>query len=175
MSVSVDALLSVLPEPPPQAARSAAEPPAVATPDARKKRRRDTGSNANRSNSMEPPIACAGGQVRPCGAAESLPPNGGVQVLDLVDGQGVEAGGQVLPAVVADDEYDISLVQLAGDACRDRGDRARRDAGEEALLRQQLARPDDRVAVGHEDLAVQEGQIDDRRDEAVVERAQALD
>jgi hypothetical protein len=29
--------------------------------------------------------------------------------------------------------------------------------------------------VGHEDLAVEQREVDDRRDEAVVERAQALD
>ena len=56
-----------------------------------------------------------------------------------------------------------------------RRDRAGRDAGEHALLVEQLARPDDRVAVGDEDLAVQQREVDDRRDEAVVERAQALD
>ena len=90
-------------------------------------------------------------------------------------GLGVDARGEVLPAVVADDEDDVALVQLVGDAHRDRGDRARGDAREEALLVEQLARPDDRVAVGDEDLAVQQREVDDRRDEAVVERAQALD
>ena len=37
-----------------------------------------------------------------------------------------------------------------------------------------LLRPDDRVVVGDEDLPVQQREVDDRRDEAVVERAQAL-
>ena len=39
---------------------------------------------------------------------------------------------------------------------------------------EQLLGPDDRVAVGDHDLAVQQLEVDDRRDEAVVERAQAL-
>src|SRR4028119_20473 len=39
----------------------------------------------------------------------------------------------------------------------------------------QRARPDDRSRGGHEDRAVQQGEIDERRDEAVVEGPQALD
>ena len=89
-------------------------------------------------------------------ATAPLPPDGRVEVLDLVDRQRVDAAGQVLPAVVADDEDDVALVHLAGDAHRDRGDRAGRDAGEQALLVEQLARPHDRVAVGDEDLAVEQ-------------------
>jgi hypothetical protein len=46
--------------------------------------------------------------------------------------------------------------------------------GEDALLVEQPARPHDRVVVGDEDLPVQQREVDDRRDEAVVERAQAL-
>src|SRR3954471_16710807 len=104
-----------------------------------------------------------------------LPPDGGVQVLDLFDGARVDAAGEVLPAVVADDEDDVALVHLVGDPHRDRRDRAARDAGEDALLVEQLARPHHGVVVGHEDLAVQQRQVDDRRDEAVVEGAQPLD
>src|SRR4051794_15895327 len=110
MSAAAAVSFRVSPEPPPQAARKAADPPAVAAPEARKKRRREIGSSANRSNSMKPPIACAGGQMRPCGAAGSLPPNGGVQIRDLVDGQRVDARGEVFPAVVADHEHDVALV-----------------------------------------------------------------
>ena len=44
-----------------------------------------------------------------------------------------------------------------------------------ALLVEQLAREHDRVGVGDEDLAVEQREVDDRRDEAVLERAQALD
>src|SRR3954451_22175439 len=102
------------------------------------------------------------------------PPDGGVEVLDLVDRTSVDPRGQVLPAVVADDEDDVALVQLAGDAHGDRRDGARGDAGEDALLVEQPACPHDRVVVGDEDLPVQQGEVDDRRDEAVVERAQAL-
>src|SRR4051794_13710136 len=104
-----------------------------------------------------------------------LPPERRLQRLDLLDGLGVQAAGEVLPAVVGDDEDDVALVELGGDAVRDAGDRARGDAGEDALLVEQLARPEDRVVVGDEDLAVQQRQVDDRRDVAVVERAQPLD
>src|SRR2546421_312541 len=174
MSAAIALLSLALPEPPPHAARSAAEPPpAVATPAARRKRRRDSGSDAKRSNSMKPPMAWSAGRLRPCGAAGSLPPNGGVQVRDLVDREGVDPGGEVLPAVVADHEDDVALVELAGDAHRDRGDRARGDPGEQALLLEQLAGPDDRVPVGDEDLPVEQSQIDYRRDEPVVHRAKA--
>src|SRR5258708_21771725 len=107
--------------------------------------------------------------------AAGLPPDGRLEVLDLVDRQRVDAAGEVLPAVVGDDEHDVALVELARDAHRDRGDCAGRDAGEERLLVEQLACPHDRVAVGHEDLAIEQGDVDDRRDEAVVERAQAPD
>src|SRR4051794_12599795 len=113
--------------------------------------------------------------VRRCSGAFGLPPDRGVEVLDLLHGLGVDAARQELPAVVADDEDDVALVELARDAHRDRRDRAGRDAGEEALLVEQLARPHDGVVVRDEDLPVEQAQVDDRRDEPVVERAQALD
>ena len=49
-------------------------------------------------------------------SARPLPPDGGVEVRDLVDRQRVDAAREVLPAVVADDEDDVALVHLAGDA-----------------------------------------------------------
>src|SRR5439155_12461975 len=102
------------------------------------------------------------------------PPYSRVNVFDLVDGQRVDAAREVLPAVVGHDEHDVALVQLAGDAHGDARDGAARDASEDALLIQQPACPRDRVAVGDEDLAVQQREIDDRGDEAVVQRAQPL-
>src|SRR5215210_3604755 len=110
---------------------------------------------------------------REAAAPRRSPPDRGVEVLDLLDALGVDAARQVLPAVVADDEDDVALVELARDPHRDRGDRPRRDAREQALVVEQPARPDDGVAVGDEDLPVEEAEVDDRRDEAVVERAQA--
>src|SRR3954463_2836696 len=104
-----------------------------------------------------------------------LPPDRGVEVLDLLHALRVDAARQVLPAVVAHDEDDVALVELARDAHGDRGDRPRRDAREQALLVEQLPRPHHGVVVRDEDLAVQQAQVDDRRDEAVVQRAQALD
>src|ERR1700753_787490 len=106
------------------------------------------------------------------GALSRLPPDGGVEVLDLLEGLGVDAGGEVLPAVVGDQEDDVAGVELTGDAGGDAGDRA---AGEDALLLEELLRPDDRVAVGDHDFAVEKGDVDDRRDEAVIEGAEALD
>ena len=41
-------------------------------------------------------------------------------------------------------------------------------------LRRAAAGPDDRVAVGDHDLAVDQAEVDDRRDEAVVERAEPM-
>src|SRR5437899_11780457 len=105
----------------------------------------------------------------------SSPPDGRVKVLDLVHRQRVDAAGEVLPAVVGHDEHDVALIQLARDAHGDARDGTARDAREEALFVQQPARPRDRVAVGYEALAVQQGEIDDRGDEAVVQRAQPLD
>src|SRR4051794_16524996 len=102
------------------------------------------------------------------------PPDGGVEILDLVDRTSVDARGQVFPAVVADDEDDVALVELAGDAHGDRGDGAGGDAGEDALLVEQPPCPDDRVVVRDEDLPVQQAEIDDGRDEAVVEGARPL-
>src|SRR3954451_23425256 len=86
------------------------------------------------------------------------PPQRRLQRLDLLDRLGVDAARQVLPAVVGHDEHDVALVELARDAVRDARDGPRRDAGEHALLVEQLARPDDRVGVGDEDLAVQQRQ-----------------
>src|SRR4029078_2467474 len=104
-----------------------------------------------------------------------LPPDRGVEVLDLLHGTRVDAARQVLPAVVAHDEDDVALVHLARDADGDRGDRAGGDAREHALLVEEAARPHDRVVVRDEDLPVEQAQVDDRRDEAVVEGPQALD
>src|SRR5437763_1005747 len=69
------------------------------------------------------------------------PPDGRVQVLDLVHRPRVDARRQVLPAVVAHDEHDVALVELFGDPHGDRGNRARGDAGEDALLVEQPPRP----------------------------------
>src|SRR5664280_3394787 len=66
--------------------------------------------------------------------APRLPPHGGVEVRDLVDGQRVDAAREVLPAVVADDEHDVALVELAGDPDSDARDRAAGDAGEDPCL-----------------------------------------
>src|SRR5690606_7748958 len=84
--------------------------------------------------------------------------------LELLDALRVDAGAQVLPAAVGRDEDDVALLELLGDADGDRADRAGRDAGEDPLLGEQPLRPDDGVAVGDEDLPVEQREVDDRRD-----------
>src|SRR5438093_717397 len=66
------------------------------------------------------------------------PPHRGVEVLHLVHRQRVDAAGEVLPAVVGHDEDDVALVELTGDPHRHRRDGPGRDAGEDALLVEQL-------------------------------------
>src|SRR6476469_7598377 len=84
-----------------------------------------------------------------------LPPDGGVEVLDLVHWQRVDAGGEVLPSVVTDDEDDVARIHLVRKSHCDRGDGAARDPCEETFLVEQLPCPDDRVTIGDEDLPVQ--------------------
>src|SRR4051812_21111095 len=74
--------------------------------------------------------------------------------LQLVDRLRVDARAEVLPAVVGRDEHHVALVELARDASGDRRDRSARHPEEQALLLKQLLGPHDRVAVGHEDLAI---------------------
>src|SRR5258708_20677326 len=52
--------------------------------------------------------------------AAGLPPDGRLEVLDLVDRQRVDAAGGVLPAVVGDGEHDVALVEPAPEAPPDR-------------------------------------------------------
>src|SRR3954452_22546137 len=52
-------------------------------------------------------LTCASGVRRRRRApARGLPPDGRVQVLDLLDRERVDAAGEVLPAVVGDHEHD---------------------------------------------------------------------
>src|ERR1700690_3229136 len=102
------------------------------------------------------------------------PPERVLEVLDLLERKRVKPARQVLPAVVGDDEHHVPLIELTGDPDGNARDRAGGHTGEDALLFEQPTRPSDRVAVGHEDLAVEHAEIDDRRYEAVVQRAQAL-
>src|SRR3954449_7538525 len=92
------------------------------------------------------------------------------RLLELLDRLRVDARAEVLPAVVGHDEHDVALVELVRDTHRHTRDGAARDAHEEALLLEQLLGPDHGIEVRHEDLPVEQRQVDDRRDEAVVER-----
>src|SRR5579862_1563024 len=89
---------------------------------------------------VSPPAGLTRASHRPEALAPpmALPPDGRVQVLDLVERPGVDPGGEVLPTVIRNDEDDIALVQLARDPHGDARDRPRRDAGEQALLVEQL-------------------------------------
>src|SRR3712207_4025292 len=75
------------------------------------------------------------------GMVRFLPPDGGVKVCDFVNGLGVDPAREVFPAVVADDEDDVALVQLVGDAHGDLRDRPAGDAREDPFLVEQLPRP----------------------------------
>ena len=61
------------------------------------------------------------------------------------------------------------------DPAGDVDDGARGDAGEDRLALEQQAQPLDRLLVGHEHLPVELGDVEDRRDVAVRQRAQAVD
>src|SRR5215217_654567 len=83
-------------------------------------------AETNRRDFKTPPCSTLSGQSvgrtnterwTSCGPAREreLPPHGRVEVFDLLDRLGVDAGGEVLPAVVGDQEDDVATVQLAGD------------------------------------------------------------
>src|SRR2546421_5854579 len=95
----------------------------------------------------------------PGGRRRGLPPHGRLEVLYLLDRERVDAAREVLPPVVGDHEHDVALVELPGDSHGDARYRTARDAGEQRLLVEQLAGPDDRILVGHEDLPVEQGKV----------------
>src|SRR5215208_5891874 len=69
--------------------------------------------------------------------SRSLPERPGLEhalCLQLVDRLRVDAGAEVLPAVIGRDEHHVAPVKLGRDARGDRRDRPARDAEEEALL-----------------------------------------
>ena len=96
----------------------------------------------------------------------------------VVEVVGPGAGGDVLPAVVADHEHDGALVDLVSDLRRAGQRRAGRDAGEDPDLAQ-LAGPLDGLAGSDDALAVEQlvatPLLEHRRDVALVDVAQALD
>src|SRR5579875_3268720 len=104
-----------------------------------------------------------------------LPPDGRVEIgLQLVQRSGVDPAGEVLPPLVGDDEDYVALLQLFGDPHRHPGNRPRGGAGKQPFLLKQLAGEADRVLVGDKDLPVEQGEVDDRRDEPFVKGAQPL-
>ena len=97
----------------------------------------------------------------------------------LVERAGVGAGGEVLPATVADDEDDVGPAAgrdlLVGDPERGVQDRAGRDPGEDALALHQLAGAVDGVVGAHAEARVQQRGVVELGDEALVDVAQAVD
>src|SRR4051794_36855938 len=91
----------------------------------------------------------------------------------LVQGAGVGAGGEVLPAAVADDEADVRVPAgrdlLVGDAERGVQDRAGRDAGEDAFALHQLTGAVDGVLRPDREPRVEQGGVVELWDEALVD------
>src|SRR6478735_7317163 len=100
-------------------------------------------------------------------------------VLRLVDGALVGAGGEVLPAAVADHEGDVgTLAGLDRLGCLAEGcvqDRPGGDAREDALLLEQLPDPSYGVTRADREPRVDQRLVVQLRDEALVEVAQAVD
>src|SRR4051794_36552623 len=100
-------------------------------------------------------------------------------ILGLVDRALVGAGGQVLPAAVRDHERDVGGLALADAlgrlAERRVQDRAGRDAGEDALVVEQLTDPPDGVPRPDREAGVDQRLVVQLRHEALVEVAQAVD
>src|SRR5690242_17459930 len=132
---------------------------------------------ARRSSRYTPPLWTSAtawtSYVSPGG---SLPEDPAVQrVLDVVHVVGPEAGGEVLPAAVADDAHDGAAGHLRRDPRAGVDDRAGGHAREDPLLGGEATRHEDGVAVRDEQLPVEPREVEDRRDEPVVEAAQAAD
>src|SRR6188472_2821002 len=93
------------------------------------------------------------------GARRALPERGPLERpigLELFERLRIDTRGEVLPAAVGEDRDHVPAVDLRCHAVRDRSHCAARDAGEDSLLLDQLLRPNDCVAVGDEDLSVEQ-------------------
>ena len=116
-------------------------------------------------------------------ATAGLPsgPELALQGLDgfLCRGRGVDAGREVLPAAVGDDEDDVRALArldgLAADADRGVQCGAGGDAREDALLLEELAGAGDRVRRADGEAGGEDGGVVQLGDEALVEVAQAVD
>src|SRR5207237_8911735 len=114
--------------------------------------------------------AGARARARRAGDRPRVPEGSRVErVLELLERPRADARAQVLPAVVGDDEDHVALLELVLGANRDRGDGTRRDTDEQPLVGEQPLGPDHGVAVRDEDLSIQQRQVEDWRDVAVVE------
>src|SRR4051794_1286739 len=83
--------------------------------------------------------------------------------------------GEVLPSAVGKETDDLRAVELRCDASRDVHDGAGGDAGEDALLLRELTVRAQRIGGVHEELPIEDRLVEDRRDEALLERAETVD
>src|SRR4051794_37628831 len=97
------------------------------------------------------------GASTPCNLRPELPPD---RFCRLLQRPGVGTGGEVLPAAVGDHERDVRTLPVARSAAGlcESGveDRARRDAGEDAFLLDQLAGPPQGVVRPDGETAVED-------------------
>src|SRR3990172_12878566 len=121
---------------------------------------------------IAPTISCQSAACIP----RSLPPDLVFDVLgEVFVVGGPELGAEVLPAAVGEETDDVAGVEALGDALGGLHDGAGGDAGEDAfLLGQLLGRGEGRARVDN-DLAVEDALVEDGRDEALLQAAQALD
>src|SRR5947207_9077236 len=116
------------------------------------------------------------GRCRGRRRARSPPADATLEVAGhLVEIAGERAGAEVLPATVREQGDDRSRRHLLGLTRRRHEDRAARRATEDALSLDEVAERCDRVLVADEVFRVEHRRIEDLRDEALIERTQALD
>src|SRR5690349_3349331 len=114
-------------------------------------------------------------------AKKALRPELALERLDgLFRGGGrVDAGGEVLPAAVGDDERDVGalsrLDRFPADADGRVQGRAGGDAREDALLLEEFTGAGDRVGGADREAAGEDGGVVELGDEALVEVAQTVD
>src|SRR4051812_37756265 len=96
-------------------------------------------------------------------------------LLRLVELRRPRLRGEVLPSPVGEETDDLGVVELRRDPAHDVQDGAGGDAGEDALPFGELAVRAERIGGVHEELSVEDRLVEDRRDEALLERAETVD
>src|SRR3990172_188756 len=120
---------------------------------------------------IAPTISCQSAACIP----RSLPPDLVFDVLgEVFVVGGPELGAEVLPTAVGEEADDVAGVEALGGALGGLHDGAGGDAGEDSFLLRQLLRRSERRARLEKDLAVEDALVEDGRDEALFEAAEAL-